>query len=316
MANYQRFNNAQAYTSTVSNFQNAEARKATFDDIQRKINLILLSDDPIGALTQTSNSHLDRHMKNNDSAVLNRVIKPGSTTTANSTFQDKETMENTIIDALQASSTRIALWAARAKPGDNYEIQFQAANVIGHGYTLDRRTQKVKEVTSSALHMVLERDDSETGFSIITAFPDCDTRRTITQPTGRDLRSLLEGTWAYRDGTENERLKMLYEVTPGDEPYNEWLERHKAPQANTVSYETINRETVTQKPQSEWPENWNKYKTTETTERTPRQQNNHAEQRPQTQRTMRSLGSLSELANMVEFNTETNLNTMESEQPE
>ena len=246
-------------------------------------------------------SHLERHLKP-DVSTLNRVLRKQLDPTNNnrrpnevtcSKFTSRYDMDQAIRECIKKNASRIIDWMETSIPPERLELEtiLTTEREWGKGFVYNIDTKKIQEMRTNACFMILERDNSDLSFQIITAYPDCDNRKNMIQayPTGRDLSELLKETFEYKDATDSEKIFMEFQVDQREKDFRRFRIRRDIQK----DQEKLNREMermATSQPQKtqplpsdKWPEKWNKFKQDPNIAKTPtgRSINNENKQDPQ-----------------------------------
>lgn len=120
-----------------------------------------------------------------------------------------------IRDALWDSISEIARWLCNE---EEYFFEFRAIDNRYIGSGIMRNDVMIREMKTKDVVVILERDEpghSESGFLILTAYPDITDRAETAFPTGRDIRPCIHETNAYKYGSATERYLLDQKVLRG-----------------------------------------------------------------------------------------------------
>lgn len=174
--------------------------------------------DENGKLIQLAtdmNTHVNRHEKVTDSALMQRVFDEVD---ACSAFYDNIPIEQVLTDAICYHAKEISDWTDMAsyRETQHFDVRLDPDDYggrIGYGEVIDKKTNCIKDYDTSAVRVVLQKDSlMPLGFSILTAYPilnDPDIK-----PTGKDLRPAMRKTAEYEAATPVKKAYMEYRANP------------------------------------------------------------------------------------------------------
>lgn len=190
--------------------------------------------DSSSILQRISNyyTHVDRHKHVDDVSYLERIFQEKS---ANSAFTDNLDVNAVLGEMLYYRAQDIAKWLDTADIGDKqaFYVGFEEDDFgqIGTGLIRDRKTGLIKEYSSNDVCMVLRKDTSSLGFTLVTAYPYMEAP-TVT-PTNRNLKEITVKTDTFKKASDVKKAYLLYTTSwqssmsisykAGDEPRDDAL---------------------------------------------------------------------------------------------
>lgn len=128
---------------------------------------------------------------------------------------DKSMFLKKIIETImKQKQDDIIAWMKKSNNYNNIDFPVVIRNKqIGKVFSKEDNSNKITEYATSAIRIVIQRNDAmPLGFSLLTAYPDLDTR--YKEKTERDLSELVKSTKTYKDSDDMEKIYHLYRTAP------------------------------------------------------------------------------------------------------
>jgi hypothetical protein len=109
---------------------------------------------------------LSRHVARTDAQLRERLQRERNISAA-STWTDRETAEETVVEALRAERGRVESWMRRGYPRANLALRYSAGHPIGRSL---RRGESAPETCTDAV--IVLRADGPDSYYVLTSYPE------------------------------------------------------------------------------------------------------------------------------------------------
>lgn len=177
-----------------------------------------MNDEALGAFqaarTKEGIRHYNTHYCSDDpicAETIDYALPDGVDTSSSFDGSYKDIVQ----DALWDSLFEVVRWLCDERE-DFLEFRTIDNSYIGSG--IIRNDVMIREMKTKDVVVILERDEpghSESGFIILTAYPDITERAETAMPTGRDIRPDLHETNAYKQGDVTEKHLLDQKILNG-----------------------------------------------------------------------------------------------------